>query len=164
MTNDMEALDRSREGPDILHSAGFLLSTAGRLARERFERAIAPLGLRARHFGVLLALATHGPAPQGEVADEAWMDKSTMVAVVDDLERWGLVERRRSAQDRRMYELVINERGREKLAEALEVVARSEDEWLGPLSPEERELLRGLLARLLYAPGGLLRGREGGEE
>lgn len=148
----------------MLYSTGFLLSTAGRIARERFERAIAPLGLRARHFGVLLALATYGSAPQGEVAGEAWMDKSTMVAVVDDLERWGLVERRRNAQDRRMYELVITERGREKLSEALEVITRSEDEWLGPLSAKERELLRVLLVRLLYFPGGLMRGREGGEE
>lgn len=140
----------------VLQGTGFMLSTAGRILRERFERALAATGLRARHLGVLVSLDVHGPMPQGAVGENQWADKSTMVAVVDDLETWGFVERRRSARDRRAYDLTLTAAGAAKLADVIATVPGLEEKWLAPLDADEREQLRLLLARLLYAPGGLM--------
>lgn len=140
----------------LLESTGYMLSTAGRILRERFEAALVPTGLRARHFGVLAGLQMWGPLPQGSVAQRLSMDKSTMVAVIDDLEGWGFVERRRSREDRRAYELTLTETGVQKLAEANAAAAGFDTEWLAPLEGIEQAQLHDLLKSLLYKPGGLL--------
>src|SRR4051812_47973335 len=137
-------------------STGYLLSTAGRIVRERFEQALQPTGLRARHLGVLATLATLGPISQGDAAQRGGVDKSTMVAIVDDLEGWGLVERRRSRTDRRAYELTLTATGRMKLAETGTIVASFGEEQFAPLNPEEFAQLGALLTRLLLGPGGWL--------
>jgi DNA-binding MarR family transcriptional regulator len=139
---------------DLTRNSGYLLSTAGRIVRERFERALQPTGLRARHLGVLVTLATLGPLSQGDVAQQGGVDKSTMVAVIDDLEGWGLVERRRSRVDRRAYKLTLTAAGRAKSAEAGTVIAAFGEAQFAPLNVEEQRQLQVLLARLLFGPGG----------
>ena len=58
-------------------------------------------GLRKPHFTVLVALAEIGPASQAELGRRLWIDRKNMVAVIDDLEAAGLVERTPDEQDRR---------------------------------------------------------------
>ena len=140
----------------LIKSTGYLISTIGRLLRERFEQTIRPTGLRARHIGVLASLKAHGPLAQGAVAQQQAMDKSTMVAVVDDLEAAGFVERRRNPFDRRIYDLTLTEAGAHKLAAAAAAVAEVQPQWFAALNEEEQGHLHALLTRLLYGPNGLL--------
>lgn len=160
MANVKSAEDGSGTGPRsgeletlLAASTGWRLSMAGRLVRGEAEKALAAFGLRNRHFGVLLVLAAIGSAPQGEVARRAMMDKSTMVAVVDDLEALKLVERRRNHANRRAYELVLTTAGQETLTEARARVAEVEARALAPLDDAERAALHHALGRLLAASG-----------
>ena len=130
-------------------STGFLLNKAAQRAREHFERALAPLGLRSRHYGVLALLAEAGPLAQGEVGERLRVDRTTMVAVVDDLERLGLAERQRAPQDRRAYALAITPPGRHTLDEGRQLLATVEAELLAALSTDERRQLHALLALLV---------------
>ena len=69
--------------------------------------------------------------------------------MLNDLEG-GRVERRRDPADRRRH-IVVTDGGRKATLQAERAMEGLEDEVLGALAPEERDVLRGLLARALAA-------------
>jgi MarR family transcriptional regulator, lower aerobic nicotinate degradation pathway regulator len=125
-----------------------LLAGVARRAADALEAALAPLGLRARHYRVLAALAEAGPLSQQALGRLLGIDRTTMVAVVDAIEQLGLAERRADEADRRAYRVALTARGRTTLVRATGAVARAEERLLGPLDARQREVLRASLDRL----------------
>lgn len=136
--------------PEVLarHTA-FLLSKAGQMSREVFDRAVGPMGLKSRHYGAMAVLDADGPHAQRELGEKLRIDRSTMVALVDDLEGMGLVKRRRDREDRRRYELTLTDAGRRTLSEAGALVEGVQEKVLAPLDEAQRRELHGLLVVLL---------------
>jgi len=77
------------------------------------------------------------------------VDRTTMVAVVDELERNGFVERERDPDDRRAYALRANSQGRRVLRRADEAARRADAEFLAPIPTADRRQLKNLLRRLI---------------
>jgi DNA-binding MarR family transcriptional regulator len=94
-------------------------------------------------------LVDEGPLSQQRLGQRQGVDRTTMVAVVDDLERRGLVERQRRPHDRRAYSLHATAKGRRVLKRAIEAATRAEDEFLAPIPPRDRRRLKQLLQRLI---------------
>jgi DNA-binding MarR family transcriptional regulator len=90
-----------------------------------------------------------GPLSQQSLGAKQGIDRTTMVAVVDELERSGLVERRRDPSDRRAYSLHATAKGHRVLGRAGEAAKRAEAEFLSPLPPADRRRLKQLLRALL---------------
>jgi DNA-binding MarR family transcriptional regulator len=137
--------------------AGFLLQRAHRRLRLAHNDALGPLGLNIAHVAVLALLAEHGDVSQRRLIDLMDADKSTMVYLVDDLERQGLAERRADPADRRAHAVHLTAAGRKRLAEAGAVAAGVEDAFLSPLAPAERTRFTDMLRRIadhVRAPGG----------
>jgi len=104
--------------------------------------------MKTRHYSVLSVLSYKGPMSQQAVGLELRIDRTTMVAVMDDLERLGHLERRRNAGDRRMYDLTVTDAGREAVAQAEREVLEVEARLFAPLGEAERSSLHALLSRL----------------
>ncbi|MBW8482926.1 MarR family winged helix-turn-helix transcriptional regulator [Actinomadura parmotrematis] len=132
-------------GPPV----GLLLRLAHVRARSAFTAALEPLGLLSHQYGVLRVLATRGPSSQRQIADAVSGDKSTMVRIVDDLERRGLVLRRPAAGDRRAYAVELTGEGRDLYRKADAIAAAVAAELLAGFSPEERRTLTDLLVRFV---------------
>jgi DNA-binding MarR family transcriptional regulator len=128
---------------------GAQLYLAHRYARAATNRALRAHRIDLRHFGVLGRLAESGPAPQAALVDELQMDKSSMVYVIDELERQGLVNRRRDEHDRRRYAVHLTAEGRDRLAEASRTAAETMTKLLDPLPRAEQRTLHALLARFI---------------
>lgn len=128
---------------------GFLLKNAQLSLSARVEPALASLSLDGREFAVLSVLVDEGPRSQQRLSERMRVDRTTMVALVDGLERKGLVERRRQAEDRRAYEIHVLPKGRRTQARARHVVEAAEDDLLAPLSDEDRRLFRELLLNVV---------------
>lgn len=126
----------------------FLLVQLGSFTARRFEELLKPLGIVPRHFGLLRAIAGAEGQSQQEIATVLRIPKPQMVWLIDDLERNGLVERRRNQTDRRANALYLSSKGHEVLAQAAGVARRHEAEILDPLSRFEREELTRLLRRI----------------
>lgn len=133
----------------LARRTGFLLGKAGQLARAEFDLALRPMGLKARHYGALAVLAAEGPHTQRDLGEKVQVDRSTMVAVIDELERLGLVERRRNPEDRRRYELTLTPAGSETLSKAEVVAEEVQEAVLAPLDDAQRRQLHELLTSLL---------------
>ncbi|PXY27950.1 MarR family winged helix-turn-helix transcriptional regulator [Prauserella muralis] len=127
---------------------GFLLARAGGRAIRSLNRALEPFGLRSRHYTVLSASAARGGLSQRELGEILGVDPSAVVALVDDLERAGLVRRDPHPDDRRTRLVVVTAAGQVTLAETRELARRVDDGLLAALTPTERATLETLLERL----------------
>jgi DNA-binding MarR family transcriptional regulator len=132
----------------LAESIALLTGRVARVAGDLLAEALTPLGLRVRHYGVIQALADHGPSSQQALGRWLGIDRTTMVGTIDDLERLGLVARKPDPADRRAYRVELTPRGRTTLVRATGVVAATERTLLAPLDPEEQGTLRALLRRL----------------
>ena len=134
----------------FVDNIGFLMSRAsGQLVRAT-NGALAEHGLRVRQYSVLCLVceAAEGQS-QRDLAEVLGLDPSQVVALVDDLHRAGLVERRPAPGDRRTKLVVPTELGRDVRKRA---AARAEARLvaaLEPLTESEQATLRGLLARVV---------------
>ena len=127
--------------------SGALLDHLARRMRLRSESVLAPLGLRPRHLVALTVLREAGGISQQGLASSLQIDGTNVVGLLNDLETAGLVERRRSPEDRRRHVVSLTETGATRLNEAECALAAAEDEVLGALDPAERDTLYELLRR-----------------
>lgn len=128
---------------------GFLLGRAHIAHREIAEAALAPLGLGPRQFGAVSILADEGPLSQQRLGERMGVDRTTMVALVDGLERSGLVERERNPEDRRAYALRATPRGRRVLERAAAAAEQAEAEFLARIPAQDARRLKRTLRRLI---------------
>ena len=126
-----------------------LLGMIAQEAADLLGAALAPLGLRPRHFAILTALAEGGAMSQHALGERLGIDRTTMVSAVDDLQRLELASRTPDPGDRRAYLVALTPRGRTTLVRATGQVASAEAALLAPLTPAERDQLHDLLVRLM---------------
>lgn len=132
----------------LLASPGFLLGKAAQQAVELAERALRPLDLKVRHYGVLISLQDLGPLAQHELARLLRIDRTTMVAIVDHLERLGFVHRGLHQADRRMYQVQLTASGEAAVEQARGAIAGADAALDDRLSAQERAQLVILLRKL----------------
>jgi DNA-binding MarR family transcriptional regulator len=141
--------------PDALaERLGPLLGRAHEAHRRLSIEALAPLGLSPKALGALTVIDAEGPLSQRRLGARQGIDRTTAVAVVDQLERLGAVERRRDPVDRRAYSLHLTAHGRDLLARGRTAVAASEQAFLAPLAGDDRRRLRAVLRTLVEAQPG----------
>ncbi len=81
------------------------------------------------------------------------MHPSRMVAIVDELEARGLVERRANPDDRRVYALFLTQAGEKALKEIGRINGEHQAALCAALEPAEREQLAQLLQRIANQQG-----------
>ncbi|HTE60245.1 MAG TPA: MarR family winged helix-turn-helix transcriptional regulator [Solirubrobacteraceae bacterium] len=135
----------------MTHWPGYLLTFIAEHVTDRFEREIAQHGIRTRHASVLVVIDAEGPMSQRALGRRLRIDKSPMVGVLDDLERLGLAERRRSDSDRRVQAIHLTRKGRAVLDRVLEIADVENARMFGLLDDAEREQLHHLLLRVAEA-------------
>jgi DNA-binding MarR family transcriptional regulator len=99
-------------------------------------------------FRVLFVLWLAGPAEAKRVAELSGMSRAAVSALVNTLERDGLVERRQAEHDRRAVRLSLTPTGHEAITSAFRAHNQREQAWAGLLSTAERSTLVALLDKL----------------
>lgn len=127
---------------------GRLLLRVSTVAKGHLDRHLLQLGLTNKHFAVLNHVSQMGPQSQAAIGKDLQLDRTTMVGVIDDLERAALASRAPDEQDRRAYRIQITELGARWLAEARVAASQADAAFLRPLSVAERVQLRALLLKL----------------
>jgi DNA-binding MarR family transcriptional regulator len=121
-------------------------------AGSRMERVYAQYGIGRGEFDVLAALRRAG-APfdlsPGHLADTLMLTTGGMTGRLDKLERAGLVERRADQRDRRALRVVLTDRGRKTIDDAVVAGLDAQHEMLARLGAQRSEQLADLLCILL---------------
>jgi DNA-binding MarR family transcriptional regulator len=131
--------------------AGQLLFRLWRASHTRTAAALQSIGLTPALFAVLNYLRGRDGAIQQQIGLAMGIDPSTMVSLVDQLERAGLANRRPHPQDRRAREVVVTPKGRRTLKRARELAEQVEADVLQGLDPVERRELVALLRKATAA-------------
>jgi DNA-binding MarR family transcriptional regulator len=138
----------SRKTHPAAASVGFMLSTLGHAISRRFLRALEPLELHPREFAVLRAVKANDGQSQQTLAGRLHIPPSRIVAIVDELESRGLVERRPDSNDRRVWALYVTRRGQTLLDDAFNLVVQHERAISHTLTAKDRAQLLELLNRI----------------
>ena len=141
--------------PDRLRVPGvaFLLSQLGFQSSRLWRDRLAPLGIDPRHAVLLRHVAASQGETQQALGARMQLPASRMVALVDELEGAGLLERRRSIDDRRSNALFLTGDGQKMLDRLMEVSAQHEAELCQGLSEAERQRLIELLGLVALEQG-----------
>jgi DNA-binding MarR family transcriptional regulator len=106
------------------------------------------LGIKLKAY-VALASLREGALPQKDLCITTHLDQNNCVLLLNEMEAAGHVRRVRDAEDRRRHIVEITPEGRAALKRAEGAMEELEEDVLGALSPDEREVLRELLSRAL---------------
>lgn len=136
---------------ELLTSPAFLLKRAGMLVKEQMSDGFEAAGATAYDYAVLSMLAQGACATQATIADTLRYDRSYLVGLLDDLERRGLIERKRDQNDRRRHVVSLTKNGARELDRLRDLHDAIESAVLAPLTGKERETLRALLAKVAAA-------------
>lgn len=135
----------------------FLLAQLGAHAASQFAERLGVVALTPPDAGILRSLRVTAGLSQQELAAKLQIHPSRLVAILDNLEKRGFVERRANPDDRRLYSLYLTGDG-EGVLERIGRVAREHQEaLLSALDGEERAKLAALLLKVADQQG-LIRG------
>jgi DNA-binding MarR family transcriptional regulator len=133
---------------DVSQSVGHqVVGVVGQMRRE-VERRMAALDLTDAQWKPLWLLASGRADTGNEMARLLEMDAGAMTRLLDRLEGKGLLQRVRSAADRRVVHLRLTAAGRTAAAQVPHVLAAVNNDFLRGFSEAEWLQLRTLLARL----------------
>ena len=134
---------------DLLHGLiGYHLRRAQVSMFNDFVNCMAETKITPGQFGVIALISANPGLTQSALARAIGIERSTMVAVIDSLEKRGLVERRSAPTDRRSYALIMTAAGDKLFAALKPLVADHEDRIAHGLSAKERTLLIELLRKV----------------
>jgi DNA-binding MarR family transcriptional regulator len=136
---------------EVAEFAGQLFFRLWRASHTRTAAALQSIGLTPALFAVLNYLQANEGAIQQQIGAAMRIDPSTMVSLVDQLERAGLAKRQPHPQDRRAREVLVTPKGRRTLKRARELAQDVEGDVLQGLSPAERRQLVTLLRKAFAA-------------
>jgi len=126
---------------------GYQLRLAQLWVFHDFEEHVGVLGVSPGRVGVLALIEANPGVTQGELARAVGLDRSTMVPLLDGLEKRGILERRRGV-DRRTNGLWLTPSGRRMLVEVKRRIGAHEERIAARLSRAERVHLVALLRKL----------------
>ena len=142
-------IDASRAAStDRVESLGLLILGLSKAWREELDRRLRPLGLTRVQWQALLWLSRSGGAlVQRELSERLDIGAPATVALVDRMERDGLVTRSAVPGDRRRNAVVVTAKAR-RLQATIEATAEElRREVMGALTRDEINTLHALLAK-----------------
>src|SRR5215472_2343981 len=147
--------NRSRDASEqkLRGSTAFLLAQIGAHAAIQFGEKLKGLQLTRPHAGILRLI---GPTPglrQQELARRLAILPSQLVALLDELQDRGLIERRQDTADRRTYALHLTTLGRNTTEQIGRIAREHDDAVCAALNINERRQLNALLSRIAEQQG-----------
>jgi MarR family transcriptional regulator for hemolysin len=138
---------------DFSASVGFWVGVTSHVITQALNRELADTGITYRQVQLLASLALKDEVIQTELAEDMRVESSTLVRILDRMERDGWIERHPSPTDRRVKLI----RATKKVAPLWKTIVdygqRVEARATKGLTKKQLELLRDTLAKLRHNLG-----------
>lgn len=131
--------------PDLI---GYHLRRAQSAVFQDFAASMNGTDITPGQFGVLALIEANSGLSQTKLAQILGIDRSTLVGVLDKLERQALIERAARPNDRRSHALQLSAAGKARFAALARRVRQHEARIARGLSARERATLIELLQRI----------------
>lgn len=130
---------------------GYNLKRAYLIVQADFRHAMADTGLSARMFSALSFVVTMPGLTQSDLARRLKIERSGLVAIVDDLQGRGYLNRVPVPGDRRVQALKPTDAGIAAYEEAIACAQSHEADLLKVLNEDEKQMLLSLLGKIRTA-------------
>jgi DNA-binding MarR family transcriptional regulator len=127
---------------------GYNLRRAHQVSWRTYVSFIGENKIRPGLFSLLCLVRSNPGIAQIELGTHLGVDKASIVALLDRLERAGLIERRRSTRDRRRQGISLTESGTAELEALMGQVRQLERHMASRFNKSELELFLGFLQRM----------------
>ncbi|MEZ4697334.1 MAG: MarR family transcriptional regulator [Rhodothermales bacterium] len=144
--------------PEVKVGLSFLVSQVGAYAANTFSDLLRTIDLTPQHVGILRILASKPhELTQTALANRLSVLPSRLVALLDEIEARGLLERKPNEEDRRSKVLRITKKGEKTFLRAEMITRTLETQLFSTLSETERAKLSATMKKLAdnlgLAPG-----------
>jgi DNA-binding MarR family transcriptional regulator len=126
----------------------YLLNRAGARIASAFGEEMRRLGTSLQAWRVLAALRERDGRRMGDLSTTTSIEVSTLTRLVDNMEKTGLVARRRDANDTRAVLLHVTAAGKKLTRRIVPIAERYEKVALKGFGPADAEMLKVALRRL----------------
>jgi DNA-binding MarR family transcriptional regulator len=133
---------------DIEQSIGFLLAKAYQKGFGMFRERLLAYNITPPQFSLLAFLWKQDGLTQAELSEKSQIDRTTMVGLVDRLEKEGLVKRDLCPGDRRAYNICLTERGRSLEDELCAIAVDVTSAFTKNVSAAEAAALKKILNKI----------------
>jgi DNA-binding MarR family transcriptional regulator len=130
---------------------GYLLRRLHQIHYALFFEECAPFDVTPVQYGLLSTLAVNPDLDQNSIGRELGIDRTNVADVLKRLNRRGLIERRKSKEDKRMVLARLTPEGQRIRKEMYAAMQRAQERLLSPLPPAERSAFVTTLLRLVDA-------------
>jgi DNA-binding MarR family transcriptional regulator len=135
---------------DAVYTApGYLFRRMQQIAVAIFMEECRSFDLTPVQYAALIAIHTHPGIDATRLSAVIAFDRSTLGNVIERLEAKKLIERKPSAQDKRVKLLYLTKAGATLLRDITSSVDRAQARMLQPLRPADRKALMALLSQLV---------------
>ncbi len=148
MKHTLQSADAETEPSDLEDHVGYNLKRAYLIIQGGFRAALGEDGLSPRSYSALSLVVQYPNISQSEVARTLGIERSGLVAIVDDLEKRGYLIRSTVPGDRRVHALVPTKDGMHAYATASTAVRNREKRLMSHLSEQEQQTLVDLLKKI----------------
>src|SRR5262245_12596737 len=130
---------------------GYLLRRLHQIHYALFFEECAGYDITPVQYGLLTTLALNPDLDQNSLGRELGIDRTNVADVLARLTRRGLLERRRSKEDKRMVLARLTPEGQRITDEMYAAMKRAQDRLLQPVPAEERKAFINTMIRLIDA-------------
>ncbi|MGB9002195.1 MAG: MarR family transcriptional regulator [Nitrosotalea sp.] len=135
---------------DLNDSIGTLIFLTSKSMEGAAEYEIkSKLGLTSSQWKIILALNLFDGLSQRELADKIYVDGSTLVPVIDKMEKNGLLERKPDPKDRRNNRLYLTKKSESIVDSIIEIILQLRKMFYKGLSKNDLELMRPRLKKIV---------------
>lgn len=137
------------EFPTELDRILFRIEDVPRLMRRIFDIALEGYELSRPQWRLVAYVLRDEGMTQTELARVLELERASVGQAIDNLERKGLIERRKAPGDRRVWRIYATEEGRRLIPELRETIDEVHEQMLAGFSDQERAHLLGFLDRIM---------------
>ncbi|HDY75340.1 MAG TPA: MarR family transcriptional regulator [Candidatus Marinimicrobia bacterium] len=127
---------------------GFLTVRTGRSMKKALDINLTENGVTSTQQHVLSVLGDEDGISLSAIGRRIFLDKPAMTGLADRMEKDGLVERKRSPEDRRVIQLLLTEKGRKVLKKCENIVNETDEQLVSVLSGDELKSFREMLVKI----------------
>ena len=132
-------------------SALHLLHRAGQCAEVLFTNETGKADLTPRQYAILASVSQNPDVSQTGPVEQTGVDRSTLADIVRRLVKKGLLQRKRTRRDARMYAVRLTQKGQAALNAVKPAAARVDQRLLSVLGANERGTFIGALGEIVRA-------------
>ncbi|AKB25789.1 Transcriptional regulator, MarR family [Methanosarcina sp. MTP4] len=131
-----------------LEPIGKVISYIYRYQRIFLDKELEPYGIGSGQFSFMMSLYLKDGVKQETFARMYKIDKATVARAIKKLEETGYVYRKQDAEDKRAYNVILTEKGKDIEAKMKEVAIKWNNIVLAGFSEEEKRLNAALFERM----------------